>query len=280
VTHPDIEDAGTYRADAIERLAREAGHRGRSVYVTRADFEHLCSPYPSLPHWFGFAVGPLLMADHFDAGALVLGGTLETWYMDMGRTWKGEPRKGTGIDPLPELVGLPIMRPLVGVTEIGTMRLTVESDLSDLARSCVAGTMDDACHRCSKCLRKDMLRAVLEADRPAMEKIPSDAPGWKPFEVPGPYYMQAQFEWAAARIPESLWSPSLRHAVAQMGGVVERQTEWMNRAYRPAVEYGVPEPWRGTIERRIEGALGWMDAEDVEAMRSWDRSGAAPEAVR
>lgn len=276
ITHPDIEDAGAYRADAIERLAVAAGERGRSVHVTRADFEHLVDPFPSLPHWFGFAVGPLLLADHFDAGALVLGSPLETWYMDMGRRWTGQPRPGAGIDPLPALVGLPIMRPLVGVTEIGTMRLTLESGLADLARSCVAGTVDDACHRCAKCLRKDMVRAVLEDDRAAMAGIPDDAPGWQPFQVAGPYYMQAQFEWAAARIPERLWPPSLRHAVEQMGGVDARETDWMSRAYRPAVACAVPEPWQVTVAGRLEGRLGWMTDDDVSRMQAWDCS-ARPE---
>jgi hypothetical protein len=272
ISHPDIPDAGDYRADAIQDLAERARQRGRSVHVVQADFEHLVDPYPSLPHWFGFAVGPLLMADHFDAGALVLGGTLETWYMDMARTWKGQPRKGTGIDPLPEAVGLPIMRPLIGITEVGTMHLTLGSDMSDLARSCVAGTVTDACHQCAKCLRKDMIRAVLTADRSAMERIPANAVGWNVFDDKGPYYMQAQFEYAAARIPESLWNESLRHAVDQMGGVDHRQTEWMERAYLPAIEFGVPEQWQQDVAKRLETSLTWMTKADIATMQAWDRT--------
>ena len=272
VTHPDVPDNGRYRADAIEQLVVAAGGRGRDVHIVRSDFEHLCSPYPTLPHWFGFAVGPLLLADHFDAGALILGGILEITYLQSGTKWVGEPRRGTGIDPLPELVGLPIMRPLAGLSEVATMRLSLGSELRGIVRSCLGGTFDDACHQCAKCLRKDLLQAVIDEDERAMAAISDDSAGWVAFAQPGPVYMQAQFEYALARIPDRLKSGPMRQAIQRMGGVAVEDTTWLDRAYPPAVDYGVPAAWQQETRRRIEASVGWMSQGEIAAMKSWDRT--------
>lgn len=272
VSHPAVPDPGTYRADAIESLVTAAGDRGRDVYITRTDFEHIVDPYPSLPHWFGFAVGPLLLSEHLDAGALVLGGTLETRYMDMGRRWTGPPPTESGIDPLPRLVGMPVMRPLVGISEIGTMELTLKSDLKNFARSCVAGSVEDACHRCSKCIRKDLIRAVITGDATGARSIPDDAPGWGPFAADPPFYMQAQYEWVIARLPREDWPGGLSRLATKLPRASLERTEWMGRAYSPAVDSAIPPQWRELSRQRIAERLGWMQELDVDHMQAWDRT--------
>ena len=56
------------------------------------------------------------------------------------------------------------------------------------------------------------------------------------------------------------------------GGIQEEsETEWMNRAYQPAIERGLSAEWAGEISKRIEARLGWMNATDRTAAESWDR---------
>lgn len=131
-------NAAHVQVDAINDVVQKIKNAGRNVYMVKSDLEHICTPYPTLPHWFSIAIGALLMADELDAGLLVMGGTLETYFMDMGRKWVGV--RGKGLDPLAEVVGLPICRPMLGVTEIGTMKLALGSEFGDIARSCVLGT--------------------------------------------------------------------------------------------------------------------------------------------
>lgn len=273
VTHPSIPARGTsWRADAFERLAQEAGRRGRRVLITRADFEHLCHPQPTLPHWFGFGVGPLLLADVVGLGGLAMGGTLETFYMDMGRVWTGDKGPGKGIDPLAELVGLPISRPVLGVTEVGTMLLTRGSQLGDLARACPAGTMDEPCGVCAKCVRKGLLSAAVAggAPPPHVVALPSRASGRAAVEKDPPVYMQAQLEFATARLPRDGWLEGLHR---RLGSPEPAATSWMTRAYPPAVERGVPASWRADVANRLEATLGWMDDSDVAAATSWRAGG-------
>lgn len=265
VPHPLVPNRATsWRADAIEHLVQKAGRRGRDVHVVRADFEYLVHPYPSLPHWFGFAVGPLLMSDHLDGGAIALGGTLETFYMDMGRRWLGDREGVGGLDGLPAMMGLPLMRPVLGVTEIGTMRLAMESDLADLARSCTVGSFAAPCGRCAKCIRKNLITAAI-SQGPAPAVSAADLQRIKAAQPP--IYMQAQYEYALARVDAV-------GAMADLRGRLNpdpAETSWMERCYPPSVPRAVPEPWREGVGRNIEARLGWMSEQDVAVARAWNR---------
>src|SRR5690606_4773371 len=84
----------------------------------------------ALPRWLGCVRRHLLLADDLGLGTLALGGTLVTFYMDRGRRWLESTAKPLGLDPVAESVGMPLMRPVLGVTEIGTMRMTAEADRS------------------------------------------------------------------------------------------------------------------------------------------------------
>lgn len=268
--HPRIPDRSSWRVDAIRHLVDKAGERGRQTQIVVADFEHLCHPYPTLPSWFAVAVGCLLLADHNDAGAIALGGTFETFYMDMARSWTGGPPVGSGIDPLPEAVGLPIQRPVMGVTEVGTMRLVLESDLADISRSCVLGTFDNACGVCSKCIRKDLLGAAIRGHLPDhLKNLSADAPGWVAIrDAKEPIYMQAQLEYSLARLDVSgLPFEELRTRLSP----VAAETEWMERAYRPALARGMSQRFADGVEDRIQAGLGWMSRADIAVAESWVR---------
>ena len=171
IPHPRVPNRATQvRPDVIEKLVLEAGQRGRQVHVVRTNLEYLVHPFPSLPHWFAIAVGNLILADELDGGAIALGGTFETFYMDMGRRWTGRATGGLG--PAADLVGLPLLRPALGLTEIGTMAVTLKSNLADIARSCVMGTDKEPCHECVKCVRKELTTAAL-ADGRETARLPA-----------------------------------------------------------------------------------------------------------
>lgn len=268
--HPRIPNRATHwRADAIEHLAIKAGERGRDLHIVRADFEYLVHPFPSLPHWFGFAVGPLLMADDLGGGAVAMGGTLETFYMDMGRKWTGERPNARGMDDLPAMMGMPVMRPVLGITEIGTMQLTLGSDLADAARSCTGGTFSAPCGVCGKCIRKDMVTATTTGGIPkSLASLSAEALAAAKMTADPPLYMQAQLEYALARL--NLDDLALTELRDKLDPSIE-ETAWMERAYRPAVERGIPEPWRASVAAEIESRIGWMSESDVAVAEAWDR---------
>jgi hypothetical protein len=266
VAHPRVPHRATHwRADAFEGLVHRTGQRGRNVHVVRTDFEYLCHPYPTLPHWFGFAVGPLLMADHFNGGTIAMGGTLETFYMDMGRRWTGDRPAARGIDDLPAAVGMPITRPVLGLTEIITMQLAAASDLADLARACVSGTYTAPCGVCPKCVRKTLIAAAVGA-RDTVPRWTKETPGLQSMSGEPPYYMHAQLEFAVSRVRRR---GPLKQLYRRLGEPEPDRTEWMRRAYRPAVKRGVPAQWRQPVADAIGRHVGWMTDGDVAAAAGW-----------
>lgn len=258
------------RADAIERVALETGRRGRAVSVVRSDLEYLCHPYATLPHWFAIAVGPLLMSQELDGGAIALGGTFDTYYMDMGRRWIGKPTSA-GIGPACDLVGLPLLRPALGLSEIGTMMLTLRSDLADISRSCTFGTITTPCRECVKCVRKDLMTAAIQAKGklPAsLAELKETAGAWKQLAGEPPYYMQAQLEYALARLD---LGDGLLGSLAKRMKLDAAETAFMTRYYRPALEDGIPEPFREYAAKQVEAKLEFMTEQDVTAAMAWSR---------
>jgi len=268
--HPRVPNRVTQvRADAVERVAAEVGRRGRNVSIVRSDLEYLCHPWATLPHWFAIAIGPLLLADELDGGAIGLGGTFDTFYMDFGRRWTGPG--GSGMGPLCDLVGLPLLRPALVLSEIGTMSLTLQSDVADIARSCVFGDVKKPCYECAKCVRKELMTAALRGNGklpPSLARLSESAPGWKQLSGDPPYYMQAQLEFALARLD------ARGSILADLKGRLKPdpvETEWMLRYYRPALVDGIPTPWRSYIAEQVSTRLGFMTDADVAAAQAWSR---------
>jgi hypothetical protein len=256
-------------SDAIELVAAEAGRRGRRVSIVRSDLEYLCHPWATLPHWFAIAVGPLLLADSLDGGAIGLGGTFDTYYMDFGRRWTGPG--GAGMAPVCDLIGLPLLRPALGLSEVATMNVTLQSDLADIARSCIFGDLKQPCYECAKCVRKELITAALQGGGklpPSLAGLSPKAPGWVQLSGEPPYYMQAQLEFGLSRV-------DVRGSV--LADLKERlspqpaETDWMLRFYEPALVDGVPERWRAYVAERAKAKVGYMMDEDVATAMGWSR---------
>ncbi|MGW6226567.1 DUF6395 domain-containing protein [Cellulosimicrobium cellulans] len=269
VPHPRVEErAPQWPSAMLRELVTESASHGKTPYVVNCNFEHMCHPYPTLPHWFGFAVGPLLLADHFDLGAIALGGTLETHYMDMGRTWKGSTGKPSGIDPLAAAVGLPVARPVLGLTEVGTQRIVAASPLAHLARSCTSTSERTPCGVCGKCVRKSLLASAISGSvSPSVATLDAQNPFIKKILAESPIYMHAQFEYALSRIPAT--TPLIGALQTHLAPRGEGSTSWLDRFYAPGIAEGVPLPWREYVETQIRARLEPMTEHDVESARTY-----------
>ena len=271
VNHPLLQNRAPHvQVQAITKIIEKIRDVGRDVYIIESDLEHICSPYPTLPHWFGIAVGALLMADELNAGLLVMGGTFETYFMDMGRRWVGA--RGKGLDPLAELVGLPICRPMLGVTEIGTMKIAMDSEFGEIARSCVLGTQEKPCGKCAKCIRKMLIKACLNGgiglDHDLMALVESD-PGIKAISGKPPYYMQAQLEYCLSRTKDL--PPTLADVKMRIGQPQADDTEWMLSYYVPASEISIPKIWRELVVNEITKRLSPMNEHEIDKARLFYR---------
>lgn len=268
--HPRVPNRATHvRADAMEEVVKRTAERQRWVEIVQTDLEYLCHPYPTLPNWFAITIGCLLMADELEGGALGMGGTLAAHYMDMGRRWTGA--RGRGLEELGENLGLPFLRPALGATEVITTAITLRSDLSDIARSCVLGNFTTPCYQCTKCVRKELLSAAVGSTTEPLrnlEKLSPRSPGLREFDGPPPYYMQAQLEFALSRLDVR---GTLLDTLKQRLAPDPTETEWMWRYFEPALEHGVPAPWRQIVRDRLTAHVEFMHPTDIVTAQAWSR---------
>lgn len=276
VRHPRVPNRAThFRADVSAHLVREAGRRGRNVSIVETDLEYILHPYPSYPEWTAIGTGVLLLADSLDLGGVAFGTVLGAGYLDNGLRFYPRPFSNKW-ERLFAAVGLPYVRPGCGISEVSTTRLAQESDLGDIARSCVLGTLDGPCMNCMKCLRKDLTSAALEGrplDPLLLHNLDDQHEVVLELLQPPPYHQQHILEYGLARVP-GIDRTFLAAATAYLEPSRE-STSWVDRFYPPALEQDIPEAWRGSVKRQLQNHMQWMSPDDIGIVESWDAAGRA-----
>ncbi len=75
------------RGYVLKALALEAAERGRDVSVIETDLEYLCLPWATFQTGWTISIGSILLADHYEGNAVVLGASLEGRYMAVRDRW-------------------------------------------------------------------------------------------------------------------------------------------------------------------------------------------------
>jgi Family of unknown function (DUF6395) len=272
IKHPRMPNRANHiRADQIAKLVRAAGERERQVIIAESDHEYLCLPWPQFPSWPSVMVAGVLLADELDLGGLAFGTVLESVYLAGGRRYNaGAGRPGEWSTAL-VTAGLPLCRPVAGLTEVGTFRLALESGLRDLAQSCLLGYAGRPCLGCVKCVRKELLAAAV-SNKPVHPKVRTrlqpDDPIAKEFQGSPPLHMQNIAEYILARVRD-VEGTLLETLTTRVAATVE-STSWNERYYPRALVEQVPERWRADISAGLAKRLDPMTEEDTQTVESWD----------
>jgi hypothetical protein len=256
------------RADVLERLVRTAGERGREVAVVQTDLEYLCLPYATFPVWWAISIGSIIMAEHYDGGAVALGTVLESLYTANGTRWVGRNVNRT-THALYDAAGIPLLRPVAGMTEVATTKIAMQSDLSDLVRSCLLGGAGP-CLNCDKCLRKEMTTAALTG-RPlpqALLKNLEENPRVRAkIAAEPPIYFQDMVEYALARIDTT---GTILEPIKQRLRPTVEGTAWSERYFSAALTDEVPLAFRTDVAKRVEELMDFMTEEDERVVETWN----------
>ena len=273
VKHPRIPNRVSLAgATAMAQLAREAERRGLPVAIIQSDLEYLCLPRPQCPTWPAIGIAGVLLADHYRLGALAYGSTLEFVYLSGGRRFTGNGPGGW--KRVLSAVGLPLCRPVAGLTEVGTTIVASGSRLADLARSCARGTSGQPCLSCAKCARKELLSAASERRdiHPAIRRrLQPGSRAARDLDQLPPLYLQNSVEYVLARIPD-LRGTILQDLAERIDATVE-STSWNERYYGPALADEVPPRFRPQIEAELRRRFQWMDEDDIKIVETWDGAG-------
>lgn len=269
VRHPRMPNRMTHvRVDIQEELVRSAEARGEEVHVAESDLEYLCRPFPTFPQWNALTIGAALQADALDLGGLVTGRNISGMYLGWGSGFNPEGEREAAWEAVYAAVGLPLIQPLAGTTDVASKRLAEHHRLRDLARSCLLGSKDGPCRRCLKCALNELMdkarrRAPLGPDWDS--RFSSNAALDPDRDLP--YTTQHVIEYALPRIPDV--DQTFLRGIRDRLRPVEADTEWVEKYYAPALAAHVPESCRAVVARSIEESIGFMSAEDERQLQGW-----------
>lgn len=108
---------------------------------------------------YACAVHVILLADLFSLDSLATGMPLENSYLWHGQKFRhfNESWFWKKHAPLFESVGLPILQPVMGCSEIVNQQIVQKSGHIDFAQSCLRSSSEFPCGTCWKCFRKNSL---------------------------------------------------------------------------------------------------------------------------
>ena len=228
--------------------------------------------------WTCAAAAALLMATDNDFGMIlmgtILGATLlanGSGYWDRFQARERHGFTGNFWQSAFNAVGMPMFSPVCGASEFLTMTLSL--DLIKAGRVVYCMEQDGRpCLRCSKCLRRDMIRAIVD---------PSHRPDWKPYDRAGihaflstrPLYFGHIFSFARDRPPPPGGLPSF--VTSRLRDVPAIESDWPLRVHAGTFKFCDPD-WESAIRERVLGHLDPMEPEHVAELQSWDQSRQIP----
>ena len=160
-------------------------------------------------------------------------------------------------------IGIPMFSPIDGISELGSIRLSLNKLNDNKVSYCLLGKNGGNCGRCSKCLRKAIERKALD---------PSFDLNWSDFDTPEihdflrkrPLYFGHIFTYVANQNILPKWIEELISDVDRM------KTDWPLKYYSPALDF-CPEKWKELLEERILSTFELMTKEEEAELISWNQ---------
>lgn len=136
---------------------------GRFVHSIKTDVPYIKKPAGFLT-FLTDGASSLLLADYYGFDCLSNGHTLEEGYQ-IGYNGYIDAKESELIkiwDPLLKVVDLPYCLPTIGLSEVCTSKMILNSPYYEVAHACSRGKVHKPCMKCTKCFRKTLLEKVVK----------------------------------------------------------------------------------------------------------------------
>ena len=222
--------------------------------------------------WHGWTCAfatSLLLATDLDFGIVLMGSTISSTLLYGGaRYWNrfGARRKhgvtGNYWQSVFNEVGLPVFSPVCGVSGYMTMNLSLDLIRQGKVFYCTTKN-GAACLRCTKCLRRDLMRAVVD---------PTHRPDWAPYDRQDVHeYLERQplhcghlFAYAQTRVPDL--PPFLASRLRALPVI---DSDWPMRVHVRTFDL-CDSGWREEIRDRVVAHVEPMERRHLREVRNWD----------
>jgi hypothetical protein len=193
---------------------------------------------------FASAVHLILLADHYDLGAVGFGMPIDNTYLWKGRKYR-DFQQTNYFDSWTKRfaeAGLDLLFPIASISEAGALMIVKQSSWLEHLNSCMRGDGKHGCGRCWKCFHKN-------------------GPLGRPFDINAHEIQTYLNKRPMPTATHALWAlQSMGHEeeVPDLAHLFEVDYAWWAKIYLPGLEL-LPERWRGPIEGRVRSFLPLMD---------------------
>jgi len=159
-------------------------------------------------------------------------------------------------------IGIPVFSPVSGASEYLTMTLSLDLVRPGRVVYCMERN-GSACHRCTKCMRRDVIRTLVDEGHRA-DWGPYDRKDIHEFLERDPLYEAYIFSFARDRVN------TLPHFMkSRLGGLPSIELDWPMRIH-PGTFRFCDKAWRPMIRKRVLGHVEPMTRRQVSEMKKWD----------
>jgi hypothetical protein len=193
---------------------------------------------------FACASHLILLADHFDIGAIAFGMPLDNTWLMKGREFR-EFTKTKYFQYWTERflkVGLELILPIAGLSEAGAMKICENEKVLPYLNSCLRGDGTKGCGKCWKCFLKN-------------------GPLGRPFDVKANEIQTFLQRRPLPTATHALWAIQqlqLESEVPDLKEYLREDLSWWASYYPPAKEI-IPERWKEEIWQNISNHLSSME---------------------
>lgn len=261
-TYLKSSEAGTRFCEALRMNNREA-------FVIGSNLEYVRDPV-GFPHDRACTVPLLLMADARNLDAVAWGTIAEAAYQfgNFGAYKDLSQRKlFKHYSALFSAVGLPILNPVVGLSEVATSRIVSSSVYLPYTQSCQRESIKP-CRRCIKCFRKSLLDATVSGEWPddkELDRYFSEPDIRKTLEGM-PIKLENVYAFIASRYAGR--HPAMLALKRRVRGD-EVAVDWMTKYIPSSIELAPPK-YRSALTDSLSRFVDPMSAADVQAMTNWN----------
>jgi len=205
---------------------------------------------------FACATHLILLADHFDIGAIAFGMTLDNTWLKKGRRFREflETDYYTYWDERFSKCGLDLLLPIAGLSEAGAMKICTNENLLPYLNSCLRGDGVSGCGTCWKCFHKN-------------------GPLGRPFDIRASEIQTLLQRRPLPTATHALWAIKqlkLEAEVPDLKECLKQDFSWWTSYYPPAKEI-LPERWKKEIWQNITNQLSPMEKPyPVESINYFD----------
>ena len=192
---------------------------------------------------FACAVHLILLADHFDLGAVGFGMPIDNTYLWKGRKFRKfeETQYYTYWTKRFAQAGLDLLFPISSISEAGALMVVKASLWLEHLNSCMRGDGKQGCGRCWKCFHKN-------------------GPLGRPFDIKAHEIQTYLNKRPMPTATHALWAlQTMGHQdeIPDMAHLFEKDFSWWAKVYPPGFDL-LPERWREPIETNVRNLLPVM----------------------